>query len=340
MIDQGNVIDPCSSSDQGSTKRAVVFANANVGDRGLRVLHAAGVEIALVVTHSDRPDDARWLSRVADTACELGLPWLICDDPHAPELAQRLGRLEPDLIFSFYYAAMIPAPVLALARDGAFNLHGSLLPQFRGRAPTNWAVLMGATETGATLHWMVKAADAGDIVDQQAVPILPDDTGKQVLDKVTVAAEQVLWRSLPALLRGEAARRPNPIDQGSYYSRRRPEDGRIDWQRPAVEVYNLIRAVAPPYPGAFVDLGPWRLVVARARRRSGLTIPQPTSTAPERSQSQSQRLGLAVLDGIMVGRCGDGGLIDIQSLLLDQASVSGATLQTLLDACDSGRSEH
>ena len=325
--------------------RAVVFANSNVGDRCLRVLAAAGIELALVVTHSDRPDDSRWLRRVADTAAELGLDAIICDDPTEPGLAARIAALRPDLLFSFYYAAMIPPAILELAGQGAFNMHGSLLPRFRGRAPTNWAVLLGATETGATLHWMVAAPDAGDIVDQQVVPILPDDTGKDVLDKVTVAAELVLWRSLDAIVAGRAPRLPNRLERGSYHSRRRPEDGRIDWQRPAAEVYNLIRAVAPPYPGAFTELGPHRLVIARARRRpiSGLTsgatsgpISDPISApasgpAPTSQPASPLRPGLAVVDGAIVGRCGDGGLIDIPALRLDDAPVDAAALRSLLD---------
>ena len=231
--------------------RAVVFAYSNVGDRCLRVLRARGVEVPLVVTHRDHPGETLWFQRVADTADELGLPWIYGDDPRAPELAPAVAAARPDVIFSFYYRAMIPPALLTLAPAGAYNMHGSLLPRYRGRAPTNWAVLHGETETGATLHEMVAKPDAGAIVDQSAVPILPDDTAEQVFHKVTVAAEQVLWRSLPAILAGRAPRLPNDLTQGSYYSGRKPEDGRIDWRQPAAQVYNLIRAVAPPYPGAF-----------------------------------------------------------------------------------------
>src|SRR5664279_3595890 len=133
-------------------------------------------------------------------------------------------------------------------------MHGSLLPRYRGRAPTNWAVLHDERETGATLHEMVARPDAVRIVDRQAVPILPDDTAKEVFDKVTVAAEQVLWRSLPAIVSDQIAWLPNEVAQGSYFGARTPEDGRIDWSKPARHVYALIRAVAPPYPGAFADV--------------------------------------------------------------------------------------
>ena len=300
--------------------RAAVFAYSNVGDRCLRVLRARGVEVALVVTHRDSPGETLWFRRVADTAAELGLPFIYGDDPKAAELAAAVADARPEMIFSFYYRAMIPATVLALAPHGAFNMHGSLLPHFRGRAPTNWAVLHGATETGATLHEMLAKPDAGAIVDQSAVPILPDDTGREVFDKVTVAAEQVLWRSLPALLAGTAPRLPNDIAQGSYFGGRKPEDGRIDWHQPAAEVYNLIRAVAPPYPGAFAEVAGRTMVVARARRPLPGAAPEVTGLSP----------GLHVIDDRIVGVCGDGQVVCVHELLAAGRPYTPTALRDLL----------
>ena len=302
--------------------RAVVFAYSNVGDRCLRVLHAAGVEVALVVTHRDAPGETIWFRRVADTAAELGLRCLCSDGPADGALGASVEQARPDIVFSFYYRALLPMPWLAQARLGAFNMHGSLLPKYRGRAPTNWAVLNGERETGATLHEMVARADAGAIVDQSAVPILPDDTAREVFDKVTVAAEQVLWRSLPALLEGRAPRLPNPIGEGSCFPGRKPEDGRIDWRQPAEHVYNLIRAVAPPYPGAFTDLGGRRLVVASARR----------GVAKAPGDRSPREPGLAVESGCIVGICGDGGVIDVKSLWADGEPVTAARLVSILHA--------
>ena len=302
--------------------RAVVFAYSNVGDRCLRVLHAAGVEIALVATHRDHPAEKIWFERVADTATELGLPVMYADDPADPVLAAFVARARPDVIFSFYYRSMIPMAVLSLAARGAFNMHGSLLPHYRGRAPTNWAVLRGETETGATLHEMVTKPDAGAIVDRCAVPILPDDTARQVFDKVTVAAELVLWRSLPAIIAGSYQTLPNDLGAGSYFSARSPEDGRIDWNQPAAQVYNLIRAVAPPYPGAFTEVGGRKLVMAVARRLSADSGYDLSGCAP----------GLHVSRGRIVGLCGDGGLIEIRQLVSGTASISASALEALLMA--------
>ncbi|MGO4810069.1 formyltransferase [Cupriavidus sp. 2MCAB6] len=287
--------------------RAVVFAYHNVGDRCLRTLRARGVEVALVITHRDRPDENIWFRRVADTAAELGLPVLYGEDPADPALAAAVAAARPDVIFSFYYRAMIPAAVLALAPQGAFNMHGSLLPRYRGRVPVNWAVLHGETETGATLHAMEAKPDAGYIVDQTSVPILPDDTAGEVFEKVTVAAEQTLWRALPAIMSGNTPQLPNRLAEGSYFSGRKPEDGRIDWQQPAAQVYNLIRAVAPPYPGAFTEIGGRRFVVAQARRPQAALFQSASAARP----------GLHVIDGQIVGVCGDGGVILVRELLDD-----------------------
>lgn len=283
--------------------RAVVFAYHNVGDRCLRVLHAQGVDVALVVTHRDRPDENIWFQRVADTAAELNLSFVYGEDPSDPALADAIRAAQPDVIFSFYYRSMIPADLLAIAPRGAFNMHGSLLPKYRGRVPVNWAVLHGETETGATLHAMEAKPDAGYIVDQTSVPILPDDTAGQVFEKVTVAAEQTLWRVLPAMKAGHTPKRPNRLADGSYFSGRKPEDGRIDFKQPAAAVYNLIRAVAPPYPGAFTDIGGRRLIVAQARRLEAGAVP--AGLAP----------GLHVANGRIVAVCGDGGALSVLQLL-------------------------
>ncbi len=243
--------------------RAVVFAYHNVGVRCLAVLLAHRVEIPLVLTHRDDPRERIWFQSVAGLAERHGLPVITPADPNTPEVIERVSALSPDFIFSFYYRHMLKTDLLAAARRGAFNMHGSLLPKYRGRVPVNWAVIRGERETGATLHELVAKPDAGRIVDQQAVPILPDDTALDVFNKVTVAAEMVLDRSYPALADGSAKLRPQDLAQGSYFGGRRPEDGRIDWKLSAREIHDLVRGVAPPYPGAFTFVAGRKLRILR-----------------------------------------------------------------------------
>ena len=285
--------------------RAVVFAYHNVGARCLRVLLAQGMRVELVVTHPDDPSENLWFERVADVAAEHGIPIMLVDQGLDEQQVARVRALQPDYLFSFYFRRMLPSAVLQAPRVAALNMHGSLLPRYRGRVPVNWAVLHGERETGATLHLMVDKPDAGDIVAQQAVPILPDDTAREVFDKVTVAAELALWQVLPRLLRGDVPRLPNRLDQGSYFGGRKPEDGRIDWNQPASRVYNLIRAVAPPYPGAFFETGGRRLIVARAR---------PAAPALAAALDPLAAPGPHLCSGALLARCGDGGVLHLQQV--------------------------
>ena len=142
-------------------------------------------------------------------------------------------------------------------------MHGSLLPKYRGRAPVNWAILHGETETGATLHLMEAKPDAGAIVGQQAVQIGPDDTATAVFKKVTQAAQQVLNQVLPGLIEGIVPSKPNDLEKGSYFGGRKSADGEIQWQLSAQQIHNLVRAVAPPYPGAFAQWEGKRMMIAR-----------------------------------------------------------------------------
>lgn len=248
-----------------SRTRAVVFAYHDVGVRCLKTLLSGDVEVPLVVTVPDDPHERQWYANVAATAQDYGLTVIAPAEANSLELERTLSEIRPDFIFSFYYRSLLGAPLLRAARLGALNMHGSLLPKFRGRAPVNWAILKGERETGATLHYMLERADAGDIVDQLAVPILEDDEAREVFAKVTVAAETILARSLPALIEGRAPRRPQPLEPQQYFGRRRPEDGRIDWRWPARQIHDLVRAVAPPFPGAFAQVGAQRWQIHRTR---------------------------------------------------------------------------
>jgi methionyl-tRNA formyltransferase len=245
--------------------RAVVFAYSEVGHRCLQVLLAQGVEIPLLFTHADDPGESQWYGSVAVLARRAGLRVECPDDPNTPEWIAAGRAANPDFVFSFYYRHMLNSDWLKLARHGALNMHGSLLPQYRGRAPVHWAILRGETVTGASLHYMVEKPDAGALVDQQQVPILENDTALVVSQKVAAAAEAVLARSLPRLIDGSAAARPLDISQGSYFGRRTPEDGRIDWRRSAREIHDLVRAVAPPFPGAFTEVNGCRLALWETR---------------------------------------------------------------------------
>ena len=298
--------------------RAVVFAYHNVGVRCLRVLVAHGLQICRVVTHQDNPNETIWFESVAQAARDCDLAVITPADPNAEAIVQEVAACKPGFIFSFYYRQMLGTPMLALPPRGALNMHGSLLPKYRGRVPVNWAVIHGEHETGATLHYMVEKPDAGDIVAQTAVPILPDDTAKEVFDKVTVAAELTLDRTLPALLAGTAPRTRQDPARASYFGGRKPEDGIIDWAQSAATIHNLVRALSPPYPGARTLLAgrPARLLRTRVLDASSREAP-----------------AIAVEEGRTVAYCGAGGKLAVLSLEIDGASIEPAAFERRFGVC-------
>jgi len=299
---------------EATTSHAVVFAYHSVGVHSINVLLARGIHIDLVVTHVDNLSETIWFKSVASLCAEHNIPILF--DPEPEPLFNTVAQLAPDFIFSFYYRHMLPVSLLALAKRGAYNLHGSLLPKYRGRVPVNWAVLHGETETGVTLHEMAEKPDAGAIIAQTAVPILPDDTAYDVFGKLTVASEQTLWNIIPQLINGNAPRIANELSRGSYFGARKPEDGRIDWRQNAQQIYNLHRAVAPPYPGAFTDQNGHRFILKQAR-----LVDAPQSNL---------RHGLCVVDNVAFGICGDGGALRIDELLLNGSLVTASQLHQLI----------
>jgi methionyl-tRNA formyltransferase len=231
-----------------------------------------GAEICLIFTHEDSATEEIWFESVQELAAQHGIPCLTSDISE-PENIARVGAIAPDFILSFYYRNMIKTGVLEIPSGGALNLHGSYLPKYRGRVPVNWAVINGETETGATLHYMVEKPDAGDIVDQEKVQIAVTDTAFDVFVKVTDAAVAVIARAWPLLRDGNASRIAMNLADGSYYGGRKPADGRIDWSRSAEQIYNLIRGVTHPYPGAFTLLEGRKTMIWKARPQNGTGTP-------------------------------------------------------------------
>ena len=243
--------------------KIVVCAYHNVGYRCLEELLRQGADIRLIFTHEDSPTEEIWFQSVRELAETHGIPCLT-SDINEPENMARLKEIAPEFLLSFYYRNMIRPAVLELASKGALNLHGSYLPRYRGRVPVNWAVINGETETGATLHYMVEKPDAGDIVDREKVTIDFTDSALDVFTKVTEAAVTVIARSWPKLVAGTATRLPMDLAAGNYCRGRKPVDGLIDWTRSAVQIYNLIRGVTHPYPGAFTHLDGRKVIIWQA----------------------------------------------------------------------------
>jgi len=243
------------------SSRAVIFAYHDIGVRCLETLLELGMEISLVVTHEDSKSEQIWFDSVEEVARRNGIEVIKPEKVNTESVIERVDQCEPDYIFSFYYRQMLGQQLLDIPRKGAFNMHGSLLPKYRGRVPVNWAIINGEAETGVSLHRMEIKPDAGNLLAQAAVSILKNDTAYDVFQKLKCVSENLLIEVVPEMLAGRIFETPVNLEEGSYYTGREPEDGRIDWRMAATDIHNLIRAVAPPYPGAFFDFGQHRIAV-------------------------------------------------------------------------------
>ena len=272
--------------------KAVVLAYHNMGCVGIEALLQHGFEVAAVFTHKDDSNENVWFDSVAQLAASRDIPVFAPEDINHPLWVERIRTMNPDIIFSFYYRRMVKSAILDIPPAGCLNLHGSLLPAYRGRCPVNWVLVNGETETGVTLHHMTLQPDAGDMVTQRRVAIVHDDTAQSLYVKLTNAAAQMLDDVLPAVRNGTAPRRAQDTAKASYYGGRRPEDGQIDWSLPADEVRNLVRAVTQPYPGAFSFLGDRKCLVWSV------------TTTP--SAKQQQTPGTVVSTDPLVVACGYG----------------------------------
>jgi len=240
--------------------KTIVFAYSEFGCIGIEALLVAGYDIAAVFTYRDDPKEAMFFRSVTRLCEERNLPVHMLEVNDAGTLALLQGSA-PDYVFSFCYRDLLPDTILELARKGAYNLHPSLLPHYRGRAPINWVLVKGEKVTGVTLHHMITRADAGDIVAQKAVDIAYEDTALTLQKKLWAATTELLTVQLPLIAQGRTARLPQDISRGNYWGRRRPDDGLIDWSQPAETVRNLVRAVTQPYPGAFTYAGECKLLI-------------------------------------------------------------------------------
>ncbi|NWG01494.1 MAG: formyltransferase [Syntrophaceae bacterium] len=234
--------------------KTVVFAYHNIGIIGLEALVQEEFDIQAIFSHLDDPDENIWFGSVAEWAKKNRIPVFFPQNINTTEWIERIRKISPEVIFSFYYRNLLSRYIFTIPSVGSFNLHGSLLPAYRGRCPVNWVLVKGEQRTGVTLHHIVEAPDAGDIVGQKEVLIEFEDTAFTLYQKLCRKAKELLEELLPLIKKRVAPRIAQNLKEGSYYGGRKPEDGKIEWNWPMMQIYNLVRAVTDPYPGAFTYL--------------------------------------------------------------------------------------
>jgi len=291
--------------------RAVVFAYQEIGYVCLEELLGAGTDVACLFTHEDDPGEELWFRRPVELAREYDIPVYMPESLTDKRWMTIIRDIRPDIIFSFYYRKMIPNAILEIPRIGAFNLHGSLLPQYRGRCPVNWVLIAGESRTGVTLHCMVEKPDAGDIVSQKEVPITFEDTVFSVYMKLVGAARELMQDILPHFEAGTFTRTAQ-TGPSSYFGGRKPEDGLIDWAKDSLSIYNLTRAVTHPYPGAFTYFEGKRLFVWKAY--------------PENVSPRNAPAGTVISEHPLLVRTGSGSLRLISVQLEGEKEIEAAEL--------------
>lgn len=255
--------------------KAVVFAYHDMGCTGIQALLDAGYEISAIFTHPDNAGENHFFGSVARLAAEQGITVYAPEDVNHPLWVDRIRDMNPDVIFSFYYRNLLGEEILNAARHGAYNLHGSLLPKYRGRAPLNWVLVNGEKETGVTLHRMINRADAGNIVAQATVAIEENDVALTLHRKLCTSAQSLLRDALPLISTGKTTETVQDESQATVVGRRTPEDGRLIWEQPAETLHNLVRAVSDPWPGAFGFVGTNKFIVWKSRVRHDVAAAKP-----------------------------------------------------------------
>lgn len=219
----------------------------------LHMLLEEGYNIAAVVTQPDRPKGRKRVMTpppVKELAESRGLPVLQPAKMRSPEAIAEIAALRPDLIITAAYGQILPKAVLELPRLGCINVHGSLLPKYRGGAPIQRCIMNGEKKTGVTIMYMAEGLDTGDMISRVEVEITDEDTSGTLFEKLSLAGADLLRRTLPRLIAGEITAEPQNDAEATYAPNLTREDERIDWNRSSWETYNQVRGLVP-WSGAF-----------------------------------------------------------------------------------------
>lgn len=282
--------------------RVAFFGNHDVGLAALKALQEE-CRVALVIAHPPDPEDGSRYRSVFDEAKRMGLT-AHRRSGRDPDLRKLLQEAKPDLLWITDYRYLLPSSLLEVPPLGAVNLHPSLLPKYRGRAPLNWAILKGETRLGLTAHFVDSGVDSGDIIVQHAFELREDQDVGDALRILYPAYDRITRDVLKLFDSGSVPRMPQAHEEATVFPRRKPEDGLIDWTRPAREIRDLVRAVARPYPGAYTAADGGRLTIWRAR-------------STEDSSGAAPGTVYRVEDGQAHVQCGRGVLIILEAEAAD-----------------------
>jgi len=236
--------------------RIVFMGTPDFAVPSLQLLVSGGYEVVAVVTQPDRPKGRKKTLTpppVKEAALSFGIPVLQPERMRNPKAVAELAEYKPDLIVTAAYGQILPKAVLELPRLGCINVHGSLLPKYRGGAPIQRSIMNGEPETGVTIMYMAEGLDTGDMISKVALPILDEDTSGSMFEKLSLAGAKLLGETLPSIIEGTVQAVPQSEEEATYAPNLSREDERIDWSKSARALFNQVRGLSP-MAGAFTYL--------------------------------------------------------------------------------------
>lgn len=272
----------------------IIFAGN--GERGARCLEAIlnerKDEIVSVVTHPGSPTTAQELENLAE---EYGIPTLSPEKINRRKSVEELSSYHPDLMILAGYNQILKKQVIEIPSIGCINLHGGRLPDYRGASVINWAMINGESEIGLSIIYVDTGIDTGDIIAETSFPLNYEDTIKEVQERVIELFPPLLLKTLDQIRDGTEQRKVQNQKEGKYWHKRKPEDGEIDWNKSALDVYNFVRALTHPYPGAFTYHKDKKIIVWSSKPYEGTYDGQPRKIISESPLIVSTGRGLIEL---------------------------------------------
>ena len=246
-------------------KSCIVFAYHNIGICGLKMLLKHKFKIQLVVTHKDQKKENLWFDSVSKFCERKKLNYKIFEEINFKKIATISKELKPDYLFSFYFRKILKKNILDSSKICSINLHGSYLPNYRGSAPVNWQIINGEKRGGVSLHLMNEKIDSGNIISQKKIIISKTDNPISLFYKIEKKSEKLLDEQLPKLLNGIVKTKPQRSGKFKIYKKRNPEDGKINWNNKTETIYNFVRGITYPYPGAYTYFNNKKIIIWEAK---------------------------------------------------------------------------
>ena len=240
----------------------VLFVYSELGLDLLKIIHNKKIKIHMVITHKNKKRENIWFDSCAEFCKKNGIKSCYFEKTNFNKIYKYLIKFEISCIFSAYFRKIIPEKILELPKNGAVNLHASYLPYYKGRAPVNWQIINGEKFSGGTIHYMNKYADRGNIIYQKKIKINNMMTAYALQKKINKYFKYVLNKNIHKIINGECPSIKQNVN-GSYYGKRKPSDGKILWNKKAFDIYNLVRGLSKPYPGAFFIFNSKKIIIEK-----------------------------------------------------------------------------